>query len=77
MLDTEFKYYVVHQKELLDKYAGKFIVIKEENVIGAYVSQMEAYNETLKTEKLGTFLIQHCIPGTQSYTHTFHSRVLL
>ena len=77
MLDTEFKYYVEHQTELLDKYSGKFIVIKGEKVIGDYDSQMDAYNETLKTEKLGTFLIQHCIPGTQSYTHTFHSRVVL
>jgi hypothetical protein len=76
MLDKEFKYYIDHQEELVKKYNGKFIVIKDNSVLGAYSGEVEAYNETLKKHDLGTFLIQHCLPGKESHTVTFHSRVV-
>jgi hypothetical protein len=77
MLEHEFQYYLDHQLELVEKYSGKFIVIKNKRVIGNYNSHGEAYNEALKTEKLGTFLIQHCTPGNEGYTQTFHSQVII
>jgi hypothetical protein len=76
MLDKEFKYYIEHQKELVKKYNNKFIVIKGSTILGVYDSDSEAYNETLKNHELGTFLIQHCLPGKESHTITFHSRVV-
>jgi hypothetical protein len=76
MLDKEFKYYIDHQEELVKKYNGKYIVIENNNILGDYNSEAEAYNETLKSHKLGTFLIQHCLPGKESHTVTFHSRVV-
>ena len=76
MLEKEFQYYLDNQKELVKRYNGKFIVIKNDSVIGAYNSHSEAYNETLKKEELGTFLIQHCLPGNEAYSRTFHSRVI-
>jgi len=75
MLDKEFNYYRTHQSDLVKKYEGKFIVIKEETVIGVYNTQIEAYTEAKKNHEVGTFLIQHCTPGTIGYTHSFHSRV--
>ena len=33
-LDKEFDFYLEHQKELLKKYNGRFIVIKNAKVIG-------------------------------------------
>ncbi len=77
MLKNEFNYYLENQNELLALYNGKFIVIKGEKVIGAYDSQGDAYNETVKHHPLGTFLIQHCLPGSEGYTQTFHSRVII
>ena len=77
MLPEEFQYYLDHQSELLKKYNGKFIVIKDEHVIGSYNSQSEAYDESIKTNELGTFLIQHCLPGSDGYTQTFHSRAII
>ncbi len=74
-LEKEFNYYLQHQKELIEKYKGKFIVIKDDAVIGAYESELEAVKETLKQHELGTFLVQKCEPGSESYTYTFHSRV--
>lgn len=76
-LEKEFIFYRKHQKELVKEHNGKFIVIKNERVIGVYKSEIEAYVETQKTEKLGTFLIQECLAGDASYSQTFHSRVAL
>lgn len=77
MLEKEFQYFIDNQAALVEKYNGKFIVIKDQNIIGSYNSHAEAYNETLKTEKIGSFLIQHCVPGKDAYTQTFHSRVIM
>lgn len=76
MLEKEFQYFVDHQDELVKKYRGRFIVIKGEEIIGNYSSEMEAYTESIKNHELGTFLIQHCLPGSESITQTFHSRVV-
>ena len=76
MLEKEFKYYLAHQNDLVKKYKGKFIVIKNQEVVGVYDSEIEAYEKTQKEHKLGTFLIQECLPGKESYSATFHSRVV-
>lgn len=75
MLEKEFEYFKKHQVELVKQYEGKFIVIKNEKVIGVYETEIEAYQKTQETEELGTFLIQRCIPGKEVYTQTFHSRL--
>ena len=74
-LEKEFNYYLQHQEELVRKYKGKFIAIKGDAVIGAYESDLEAVEETSKQHELGTFLVQKCEPGSESYTYTYHSRV--
>ena len=74
-LEREFKYYLEHQDELVEKYDGKFIVIKDCNVIGAFDSELEAIEKTAEKYELGTFLVQKCEPGSKSYTQTYHSRV--
>ena len=74
-LEKEFNYYLSHQDELVEKYNGKFIVIKGCVVIGSYDSELEAIENTAKEHELGTFLVQKCEPGNQSYTQTYHSRI--
>jgi len=76
-LEDEFQYYIEHQDDLVEKYRGKVIVIKDHKVLGAYDSDLEAINETTKQHELGTFLVQKCEPGSDSYTQTFHSRVVV
>lgn len=77
MLEKEFQYYLNNQEMLLKKYLGAYLVIKNEEVIGSYKTQLDAYNSTAKEHEVGTFLIQHCLPGNDSYTQTFHSRVII
>ena len=74
-LEKEFEYYLAHQAELVEKFDGKFVVIKGNEVLGAYDSEIEAIEETMKEHELGTFLVQKCEEGEESYTMTFHSRV--
>ncbi len=74
-LEKEFNYYLEYQDELVKKYNGKFIVIKNCEVIGAFDSELEAVEKTAKKHELGTFLVQKCEPGSESYTQTYHSRV--
>ncbi|ADY51529.1 hypothetical protein Pedsa_0957 [Pseudopedobacter saltans DSM 12145] len=75
MLEKEFDYYLNNQSELVAKYGQTFIVIKNQEVLGSYSSEKEAYFETSKKYEPGTFLIQFCESGKGSYTQTFHSRV--
>jgi len=76
-LEKQFDYFKSHQNKLLKKNEGKFLVIKDKKVQGTYDTEIEAYMETKKKFKLGTFLIQQCLPGEGSYTHTLHSQVIL
>ena len=76
-LEKELEYYKANQEELVRKYEGKFLVIKNQEVQGVYNTEIEAYNEAKQKFELGTFLIQKSLPGQESYTQTFHSGVVL
>ncbi len=75
-LEKEFKYYLEHQDEFVKKYKGKFIVIKDLKTIGVFDSELEVIEKTVEKHELGTFLVQKCEPGAESYTHTYNSRAL-
>ena len=75
MLDLEFKFYLDNQSNLVQQYAGKYLVIKGREVIGIYETEDSAFFDTEKSHAPGTFLIQFCEAGDDSYTQVFHSRV--
>ena len=75
-LEEDFQFYVDNQEQLVEKYNGKFVVIKGQTVLGAYDSELQALEETTKGHELGTFLVQKCEPGEESYTQTSQSRVI-
>jgi hypothetical protein len=75
MLEKEFDYYLAHQAELVKKYKGRFLVIRGAQVVGDYATRVEASKKSSSKYAPGTFLIQECQPGKNSYTYTFHSRV--
>jgi hypothetical protein len=74
-LEKEFKFFLERHSDLVKKYNGRFVVIKGGQVIGDYANETDAIRETIKDHELGTFLVQKCEPGSESYTQTFHSRV--
>jgi hypothetical protein len=74
-LEKEFGYFLSNQDELIKEYYNKYIVIKDQEVIGSYDNELEAIQETSKKYDLGTFLVQKCLPGINNYTQSYHSRV--
>ena len=73
-LGEQFDFYLDNQEELVKKYDGKYIVIKDRKVLGAYDSEAEAIRETTRDHKLGTFIVQKCQAGDEAHTQVFHSR---
>lgn len=76
MLNKEFDFYKKNQEELLKVFNGRYIVIVDSNVVGDYGNEQEAYFESVDKFGLGNFFIILCQPGSESYTQTFHSRVV-
>jgi hypothetical protein len=76
MLEKEYQFYKDNLPQLLKEYAGKYIVIKDQKVVGVYDSDQLAYEESVKKYELGTFLIKLCMPEKDEIIQTFHSRVV-
>ena len=74
ILDNEYKYYQDNKEHFLSQYEGKFIVIKNKEVIGVFDDKITAVEETRKKHELGTFIVQEVIKND---VITFHSRVLI
>ena len=71
----ELAYFVEHQDELVQKYRGKYLVLRGREIVGVYSTALEAYLEAQKKYELGTFMIQPCEPGPDAYTVTVSSHV--
>lgn len=70
--ETEFRYFIEHQDELVEKYFGKILVLRGPRVEGVYNEPIDALVESQAKWPLGTFMIQRCIPGPEAYTVTLY-----
>lgn len=73
MIDKNYEYFISHFDELYSEYPEKYIVIKNENVIGSYDSFDEAFDKTTQTEIIGSFLIQLCSSNNERNINHFYS----
>ena len=64
----EFEYYIEHQAEMVERYDGRVIVLKNNEVIGDYATVPEAVHTTSKEHPMGTFLVQRVSEGSEDYT---------
>ena len=76
-LREAFQHYLLHQDEMVEKYDGKYIVIKDNQIVGVHDSDFAAVTETQKVHALGTFLVQKVSTGDTNYSQTFHSGVVV
>ena len=65
----DFKWFVSHYNTLFQKYGHKFLVIRNQVVLGVYDNHSLALHETLKNRKIGTFIIQECNGSESGYTN--------
>ena len=77
MLEKEFQYYLQNQDELVKAHFGQYVIIKDDEVLGAFSSEVEAILHAKKNLhlQLGTFMVHQCLPGKENYTQFFHSGV--
>lgn len=68
MLEKEFQYYLDNQDDLVKKYNGKYLVIKDTSVVGVYDDEDVAYFDAVEKYGLGNFILQLCTPGEEAYT---------
>jgi len=59
MLETEWEFYENNRDELVEKYCNKFVVISGNKVVSVYDDKKVAYQETIKSLPLGSFMIHH------------------
>lgn len=59
MFESENKFFQTHRDELFRAYAGKFIVLQGDSVLGSYDSIDQAYAQSSLTMQPGTFAIKH------------------
>lgn len=67
-----YQYYLDNKNELNEKYKDKYIIIKDERVLGIYETLNEAISNAKKLEA-GTYIIQQCISNENM--QIFHTRV--
>lgn len=59
LIAEEYNWYKENKSNLLTKFKDKYIVIKDNKVIGSYNTEANAYIESVEnSHKVGTFLIQ-------------------
>ena len=68
VLKKEFDFYRANQDEIVAKYDGKVIAIKDGVVLGAFADDLEAVTVVKKQHLLGTFLVQRVSAGEEAYT---------
>ena len=75
MFDKELAFFIANQDALVAKYRGKALVIRAQEVVGAYDTALDAYMAAQRLYPAGTFMIQPCEPGPSAYTVTINSNV--
>jgi hypothetical protein len=73
MLEAELEYFKTHQAELVEKYGGRVLVLRDHEVVHVAATPLEAYLAAKARFEPGTFMIQPCDPGPEAYTVTIAS----
>lgn len=75
-LQRDFDYFMSNVSSLYEKYAGRFVVIKDAAVVGDFESADDAYKSACDRFGAGNFSIYECkYADSKSYVQVFNSRV--
>jgi hypothetical protein len=73
-LEKEYRYYLDHLPEMVGRFEGKVVVIKDQEVLGIFESDLEALAETQQRHSPGTFLVHRVHRKDGETRQIFHSR---
>lgn len=68
MMREDFCWFLNHYDELYKRYGHKHLVIKNEQVLGAYESVRQALDCT--DEEPGTYIVQECNGNASAYSYS-------
>lgn len=74
-LRQDYKFFLDNKKELVEKFAGMYILISNREVVKAFADENDAYYYGVENKGAGNFIVQLCTKDEEAYTQTFHSRV--
>jgi hypothetical protein len=74
--DLDFNYFLENMENLYRSHGHKFVAVKNLNILGIYDNFSEALESTLKTEDLGTFIIQECFDNVEKIVNHFQGNVM-
>ena len=64
--DLNYEWFKTNLPDLLMKHRGKYLIVCEESIQGAYPTFDEALDAALEVAKPGDFLVQHCVTEEES-----------
>jgi len=76
MQEQDFDYFLENMDSLYRTYGQKFAAVKNRSILGTYDTFDEALETTLKTEELGTFLVQEIFDDREKMVHHFQGNVM-
>ena len=65
----DYDYFISNLPDLYAEYGHCFLAIKNQRIIGVFDDFKTAYEETIRNEKLGTFIIQECVDDPGKLVH--------
>jgi len=74
--DLDFNYFLENMNDFYRSYGQKFVVVKNQGILGVYENFNNALESTLKTEEMGTFLIQECFDSKEKMVCHFQGNVI-
>ena len=74
--DKDFDYFLANMQNLFSKHGHKFVAVKNQSILGVYDTFNDALENTLKSEELGTFLVQECFDNKEEMVQHFQCNVM-
>lgn len=70
-IDADYEWFKRNRPELFRRYPNRFLVIRDQTVLGDYPDMKEAVESTRL--RLGQYLLQECLENAADYVVGFHS----
>lgn len=71
MQDSDYQWFLENYSELYDEFGASFLAIKNKNILGVYSTYADGVRETLRSEEIGTFIVQECNGNSSAYISYF------
>jgi hypothetical protein len=70
---VDFRFFEENKSKLYEEYGHKYLAIKNKTVLGAFDTFDAAVKGALKSEQLGTFIIQECVNNDTDCMQVFQN----